>query len=157
MEYNTEDLYWEEETSAWYKTTSQDPTLHYFHNDIISSWNGSTKLFTTSFVEGKKKLAGCVWKRIDQKFIRDVIKKSHYKEDYKGMREYPHAVDCEYGNQATTYESSLGKGNKKRFTLILDDYVYDEVVAEATSHNMRRNVFLNSMIKETIEGGEVSV
>ena len=136
MEYSTEDLYWEEETSAWYKTTTQDPTLHYFHNDIISTWNGSTKILSTPFVEAKKKLEGCVWKRIDQKFIRDVIKKSHYKDEY---------------------ESSLGKGNKKRFTLVLDDYVYDEVVAEATLQNMRRNVFLNSMIKETIEAGEVSV
>jgi len=150
MEYTTTDLYWEEGSIAWYKTT-QDNSQYYFHNDIVSSCHGAEKYWSLSFFEAKKKLLTCVWKKVDAKFVRDVIKKSHYKEDYKGRLEFPHAKDCDYGNQATTYESSLGKGNKKRFTLILDDYVYDEVVAAASLKDMRRNTYLNTMIRDTIE------
>jgi hypothetical protein len=156
MEYSTADLYWEESINAWYKT-SQDNSQYYFHNDIVSSWHGAEKYWSLSFFEAKKKLLTCLWKKVDAKFIRDGVKKSHYKDDYKGRLEYPHARDCDYGNQATTYESSLGKGDKKRFTLILDDDVYNEVVAVATLNNMRRNTYLNTMIRDTIQTEEVSV
>ena len=70
--------------------------------------------------------------------------------------EYPGATNQNYGNQATTYESSMGKGDKKRFTLLLDDDVYDEVIAEASVKNMRRNTYLNTMIRDTIGSREAS-
>ena len=156
MEYTTQDLYWEEGTSSWYKTT-QDTSQYYFHNDIVSSWNGSKKYWSKSFYEAKSKLNKCVWKKIDTKFVRDVIKLSHYKDSYKGRNEYPDVDIQNYGNQATTYESSLGKGDKKRFTLLLDFDLYDEVVAAASLKNMRRNTFLNGMIRNTIESEEVVI
>ena len=156
MEYTTQDLYWEDNNTSWYKTT-HDTSQYYFHKDIVSAWKGSHKYWSLTFYEAKGKLQELIWKKIDQKFIRDVIKLSHYKDDYKGRMEYPGATNQNYGNQATTYESSLGKGDKKRFTLLLDDYVYEEVVAAASLKNMRRNTFLNSMIKDTIQTEEVSV
>ena len=156
MEYTTQDLYWEENNTSWYKTT-QGKTSYYFHNDIVSSWNGAEKYWSLSFFSAKGKLLTNIWKRIDEKFVRDTIKSSHYQEGYKNRREYPNARDCDYGNQATTYESSLGKGDKKRFTLVLDDYVYDEVVAMAEKDGIRRNTYLNTMIKNQIEVDEVSV
>ena len=156
MEYTTQDLYWEDNSTSWYKTT-QDKTQYYFHNDIVSSWSSSKKYWSKTFFEAKGKLQHLIWKKIDQKFVRDVIKMSHYKDEYKGKLEYPGATNQNYGNQATTYESSLGKGDKKRFTLLLDDSVYDEVIAAASLKNMRRNTFLNTMIRDTFQADEVLV
>ena len=149
MEYSTQDLYWEESSSAWYKTT-QGKTSYYFHNDIVSSWSGAEKYWSLSFFSAKQKLLTNIWKRIDEKFIRDTIKSSHYTEGYKNRMEYPNARECDYGNQATTYESSLGKGDKKRFTLVLDDDVYEGVIELAEKENMRRNTYLNTMIRRQV-------
>lgn len=156
MEYTTQDLYWEDNNTSWYKTTKHT-TQYYFHNDIISSWKSSQKYWSLSFFNAKSKLQDLIWKKIDPKHIRDVIKLSHYKDEYKGRLEYPGATNQNYGNQATTYESSLGKGDKKRFTLLLDGEVYDEVIAAASLQKMRRNTYLNTMIRDTIEAEEVSV
>ena len=156
MEYTTQDLYWEEGASSWYKT-STGSTQYYFHNDIVSSWKGAEKYWSLSFFEAKGKLLTNLWKKVDPKFVRDTVKSSHYKDPYKNRMEFPDARDCDYGNQASTYESSLGKGDKKRFTLMLDGEVYDEVIAMAEIKHMRRNTFLNTMIKHSLETGEVSV
>jgi len=155
MEYTTADLYWEDSTISWYKHTSNN-NQYYFHNDSISCWALSNKSWSKTFYDAKSKLHNCIWQKIDEKFIRDTIKLAHYTDEWKGRIEFPHATNQHYGNQATTYESSLGKGDKKRFTLLLDDDVYDEVIAEASVKKMRRNTYLNLMIRDTIESREVS-
>jgi hypothetical protein len=39
---------------------------------------------------------------------------------------------------------------------VFDDDIYDEVIAEASVKNMRRNTYLNTMIRNTIESREAS-
>ena len=95
--------------------------------------------------------------KIYENFIRDNIKIHHSSQECKGRVEYPYLSDgYEFGNQATKYISALGKGNKRRFTLLLDDDIYDEVIAEASVKNMRRNTYLNTMIRDTIGSREAS-
>ena len=146
MEYTTADLYWEDSTTSWYKS-SQDKQQYYFHNDIVSCWSSSNKIWSRTFYEAKKKLHNNTWNDVAEKFVRDIIKLSHYKDGWRGRMEYPGATNQNYGNQATTYESSLGKGDKKRFTLLLDDDIYDEIIAAATIKNMRRNTYINGMMR----------
>ena len=87
MEYTTADLYWEDSKSSWYKT-SHDKHQYYFHNDHVSCWQSSTKHWSKSFYDAKDKLHGCIWKKIGEKFVRDGVKMTHYKEEWKGFKDW---------------------------------------------------------------------
>ena len=154
MEYSTADLYWEDSKSSWYKT-SHDKRQYYFHNDTISCWQSSTKHWSRTFFDAKDKLQACIWKKIDERFVRDGVKMTHYKDEWKGRMEYPGITNENYGNQASAYESSLGKGTRRRFTLLLDDDVYDEIVANASLQNKRRNTYINEIMRTICESNDV--
>lgn len=155
MEYSTADLYWEDSKSNWYKT-KQENFQYYFHKDRVSCWKGTQQYWSKSFCDAKKKVGGLVWAKVGENFIRNNIKLHHSPEEWRGRMEYPNISECGYGNQATHYQSLLGKGDKKRFTMLLDDDVYDEVVADAQLKNMRRNTYLNVMIKDAYESRETA-
>ena len=155
MEYTTADLYWEDNNNSWYKTKYENHT-YFYHNDIVSCWSGSARVWSNTFFEAKRKTHECIWSKLDEKFIRDTIKLSHYQEGWKGRMEYPGTTNQNYGNQATICESSLGRGAKRRFTLLLDDDVYQEVISSAIENEMRRNTYLNDLIRNSMVA-EVSV
>ena len=150
MDYTTEEIYWEDGTD-WFKAKSNE-TTYYFHSDEISCWNLDKKLWSGSFDEKKNIAKDLIWKKVDTKFVRDCIKVNHSKEVWRSHQEYPFLSDgYDFGNQATKYVSSLGKGDRRRFTLLLDDDLYEEVVEDAQSKGMRRNTYLNTMIREVYE------
>ena len=147
MEYTTEEIYWEDRKD-WFKSKSND-LLHYLHNDEVSCWCLGKKLWSGSFDDKKKLVKDLVWKKVDTRFVRDCIKVNHSKEEWKSHSEYPYLSDgYDYGNQATKYVSALGKADRRRFTLILDDDVYEEVIEDAQSKGIRRNTYLNTIIRE---------
>tara|TARA_Y100000310_G_scaffold334253_1_gene413663 strand:- start:3710 stop:4189 length:480 start_codon:yes stop_codon:yes gene_type:complete len=150
MEYTTEDIYWEE-GGEWFKSKANNYS-YYFHNDEVSCWHIDKKLWSGKLEDKREIVEKLIWKKADTRFIRDCIKINHTREAWKGRMEYPHLEDgYGFGNQATKYVSALGKGDRRRFTLLLDDDLYEEVVVEAQSKGMRRNTFLNSMIREVYE------
>jgi len=150
MEYTTQDIYWEERTE-WFKSQASgasDPT-YYFHNDEVSCWDMSKKKWSGKLDDRRELVDKLIWKKADTRFIRYNIKIHHSSQEWKGRVEYPYLSDgYEFGNQATKYISALGKGNKRRFTLLLDDDLYEDVVEDAQAKGMRRNTLLNSMIRE---------
>ena len=56
----------------------------------------------------------------------------------------------------TQSSGGLGVPAPPQYSLLLDDDVYEEVVSVATLNNMRRNTYLNTMIRDTIESREAS-
>ena len=150
MEYTTADIYWED-SADWFKSQS-DNLSYYVHNDDLSCWDHGKKIWSGKLEDRKESVDGLVWKKADPRFIRDCIKINHTREEWKGRMEYPHLSDgYDFGNQATKYVSALGKGDRRRFTLLLDDDLYEEVIEDAQAQGMRRNTYLNSMIREVYE------
>lgn len=156
MEYTTEDIYWED-AAEWYKSQSKGLN-YYFHNNEVSSWKVDKKIWSGDYDNYKKKMFGLVWKKTDSRFIRDCVKIHHGKEEWKGQAEFPYLSDgYDFGNQATKYQSVLGKGDKRRFTMLLDDDLYEDVVEEAQGKGIRRNTYLNAMIRTVYENPGVEM
>ena len=155
MEYSTADLYWEDSKSNWYKAQHEEIS-YYFHNDRVSCWKKSQQYWTRTFFDAKKRVYDLEWRKVDEKFVRNNIKLNHDPQKWRGKMEYPSISECEFGNQATHYHSSLGKGDKKRFTMLMDDDLYDEVIADCNIKKMRRNTFINGLIKNVYDSREAA-
>ena len=150
MIYTTEDLYWED-SKNWYRAKI-DNLSYYYHNDEVSCWSREKKIFTGTLNQYKDRIARLQWKITDERYIRDTIKINHYKDDWKGRNEYSYLSDgYDFGNQASKYISALGKGDKRRFTMILDDDLYEDIVSTAQQKGLRRNTFLNDFIRHSYE------
>lgn len=150
MEYTTEDIYWED-AKEWYKA-KKDNLSFYCHNNEVSCWEYEKKIWSGDYPTHKPQLNGLMWKKADTRFIRDSIKINHNKEEWKGRMEYGYLKDgYDFGNQATRYISALGKGDKRRFTMLLDDDLYDDIVEEAQTKGLRRNTYLNTFIRDAYE------
>ena len=150
MEYTTDDIYWED-SKNWYKSKKENLS-YYYHNDEVSCWQLERKIWTGKLDEYKSKVADLIWKMTDERFIRDCIKINHSKDEWRGRKEFPYLRDgYNFGNQASRYTSALGKGDKRRFTMLLDDDLYEDVVSSAQEKGIRRNTFLNGFIRKVYE------
>jgi len=155
MDYSTADLYWEDSKSSWYKAQNNNHQ-YYFHNDVVSCWKQQQWYWSRTFYDAKTRCYDLVWKKVGEKFIRNNVKLQHNVESWKGRIEYPGISECDFGNQATHYQSVLGKGDKKRFTMLMDDDLYDEVIADCSLKKIRRNTFINGLIKNVYESREAA-
>ncbi len=154
MEYTSDDIYWEDETK-WFKAKKGDKS-YYFHNNELSCWVADNKVWSGDYENHKylinSQQIGLTWKLTDSRFIRDCIKINHAKDTWRGRQEHSHLKDgLSFGNQASTYSSILGKGDKRRFTMLLDDDLYEDIVSSAQERGIRRNTFLNVFIREAYE------